>query len=82
MSNGKVVASIETIVNDLKIVSWEQVIYEAITNSLQANATDIKIKFFQNSLNIEETKGYIESIVIEDNGDGFKSSKEKKFTFY
>jgi hypothetical protein len=82
MSNGKVIASIETIVNDLKIVSWEQVIYEAIMNSLQANATDIKIKFFQNSLNIEETKGYIESIVIEDNGDGFNEKNTKSFQEY
>jgi anti-sigma regulatory factor (Ser/Thr protein kinase) len=82
MSDGKVVASIETIVNDLKIVSWEQVIYEAITNSLQANATDIKIKFFQNSLNIEETKGYIESIIIEDNGDGFNEKNTKSFQEY
>ena len=42
MQTGKVVASIETIVNDLKPVTWKQIIYEAVTNALQANATENK----------------------------------------
>ena len=56
MQSGKVVASIETIVNDLKSITWRQVLYEAVTNALQANATEIKINFIQNSLDIEVSK--------------------------
>lgn len=36
--SGTVPASIETIVNDLQDITWEQVVFEAVTNSLQANA--------------------------------------------
>lgn len=43
--SGTVPASIETIVNDLQDVSWEQVVFEAVTNSLQANATEINVRF-------------------------------------
>ena len=64
MQSGKVIASIETIVNDLKPITWKQVLYEAITNAIQADATEIKINFIQDAQN------YIDSIVVEDNGDG------------
>jgi len=75
MQTGKVVASIETIVSDLKPITWRQVIYEAVTNALQANATDIKIDFIQ-------TQKYIDSIVVEDNGDGFDDTNTKSFREY
>ena len=75
MQTGKVVASIETIVSDLKPITWRQVIYEAVTNALQANATDIKIDFIQ-------TQEYIDSIVVEDNGDGFDDANTKSFREY
>ncbi len=39
--SGKVEASIKDIVNDLQDVRWEQIVFEAVTNSLQANATNI-----------------------------------------
>ena len=82
MQSGKVVASIETIVNDLKPITWKQVLYEAVTNALQANATEIKINFIQNSLDLEETQKYIDSIVVEDNGDGFNEENTKSFSEY
>jgi len=82
MQSGKVVASIETIVNDLKPVTWRQVLYEAVTNALQANATEIKINFIQNSLDLEDTPKYIDSIVVEDNGDGFNEENTKSFREY
>ncbi len=82
MQSGKVVASIETIVNDLKSVTWRQVLYEAVTNALQANATEIKINFIQNSLDLEDTQKYINSIVVEDNGDGFDDANSKSFSEY
>jgi len=75
MQSGKVVASIETIVSDLKPITWRQVIYEAVTNALQANATEIKIDFIQ-------TQEYIDSIVVEDNGDGFDDANTKSFREY
>ena len=76
MQSGKVVASIQTIVNDLKPITYKQVIYEAVTNSLQANATDIKIKFIPN------TERNIDSIIVEDNGDGFNQTNTKSFREY
>lgn len=82
MKSGKVVASIETIVNDLKPISLKQVVYEAVTNSLQANSTNIQIKFISNSLNLEKTNRYIDKIVVEDNGDGFNQENTKSFQEY
>jgi len=82
MQSGKVVASIETIVNDLKPITWRQVLYEAVTNALQANATEIKINFIHNALNLEDTEKYIDSIVVEDNGDGFNEENTKSFSEY
>ncbi|CAA6804127.1 MAG: ATPase family protein [uncultured Sulfurovum sp.] len=82
MNSGTVVASIETIVNDLKPVTWRQVLYEAVTNALQANATEIKINFIQNSLDLEDTPKYIDSVMVEDNGDGFNEKNTKSFREY
>ncbi|WP_321778851.1 ATP-binding protein [Sulfurimonas sp.] len=82
MSSGKVDTNIESIVNDLKTISWQQVLNEAITNSLQANATKIKIKFMQGALDLNDTKKYIDSIVVEDNGDGFNDINTKSFKEY
>ena len=82
MSSGKVPVTIETIVTDLQTVSWEQVLNEAITNSLQAHSTEININFIQNALDLEDTKKYIDSITIEDNGDGFNDINTKSFQEY
>jgi hypothetical protein len=53
MSSGKVEASIANIVNDLPAVSWQQIIYEAITNAIQAKATEIKINFLHNDTTLD-----------------------------
>jgi len=82
MSGGKVETNIQSIVNDLDIVSWKQVLNEAITNSLQANATNIKISFNHNTLDLNDTPKYIETITIEDNGDGFNDKNTKSFKEY
>jgi len=82
MSYGKVDTNIESIVNDLQTVSWKQVLNEAITNSLQANATKIRIIFKQDVLDLNDTKKYIDTITIEDNGDGFNEINTKSFKEY
>jgi len=75
MSSGSISADIKSIVSDLKQVSWEQVIFEAITNSLQASSTEIRINFVHNTLNIEE-------IHVIDNGDGFTEENTESFQKY
>jgi hypothetical protein len=67
---------------NLKLTS---VLFEAITNSFQAGATDIKINFNsrllgQNSLLEDTTR--IESFIIEDNGQGFTDENIKSFNYY
>jgi hypothetical protein len=67
---------------NLKLTS---VLFEAITNSFQAGATDIKINFKsrllgQNSLLEDTTR--IESFIIEDNGQGFTDENIKSFNYY
>jgi len=80
---GNAIVSIKNIVDDLPSkINWEQAIYEAITNSIQANATDIKINFIQDALDMEDTKKYIIAIDIEDNGDGFTKDNLDAFREY
>ena len=52
-----------------------QVFKEAIANSLDANATQIKVNIFIDSFDKQETL----EIEITDNGDGFTDSRYKKF---
>lgn len=75
-------ANIEAIVNDLKSVSLEQVIYEAIMNSIQANASNIRISIHQNSLIENDTTPYINKIEIADDGDGFTEENTQSFKQY
>jgi len=79
--NGTVPASIEAIVSDLQDIKWEQVVFEAVTNSLQANSTIININFNLFSLEISE-KRYVDQLIIEDNGDGFVEKNIKSFQNY
>ncbi len=79
---GIIPASIEAIVKDLKEISWEQVIFEAITNSLQANATVIDINFIlQEELELNTLKA-ISQVSIADNGDGFTPENLASFQEY
>ncbi len=82
MSGGKVEASIANIVNDLPNINWQHILYEAITNAIQANATKIKINFIENGLKLENTKRYVEKIIVEDNGEGFTDKNTKSFKEY
>ena len=80
MSYGTIETNIKSIVSDLQKVSWQQVINEAITNSLQAVATDIQIKFISNSLDFQDK--LIDSITVQDNGKGFDEVNTKSFQEY
>ncbi len=68
---GSVLVKTKTIVEKFsKDVKFLQPVFEAITNSLEANATQIKIEFFKDNP-IETTEGKIEGFEIVDNGEGF-----------
>ena len=86
MSNkGIVEVTISNIVRDLPEVGYEQALYEAITNAIQANANNIKINIISNSLDYHEkdnVKKYIDEIDIEDNGEGFIEKNIKAFKEY
>lgn len=72
-----------SIVNDLKRVTVNQVVYEAITNSIQADATQIELSI--NSLNSDfDDVGnqYVSEIQVVDNGHGFKSDDLESFQTY
>jgi len=76
MNKGKVDVTIENIVEDLPEISYQQVLYEAITNSIQADATQIDVKFVYRILDfdkkdIKDNVKILESIEIIDNGEGF-----------
>ena len=84
---GRVVATIESIVEDLPEIDYKQVLYEAITNSLQANAKDITIKFIYEILNfkkedIADDKKVLKYIQVEDNGEGFTDKNISAFKEY
>jgi len=80
---GNAIVSIKNIVDDLpSTINWKQTVYEAITNSIQADATSIKINFIQDALDIQETKKYIIAIEIEDNGVGFTKDNLDAFREY
>jgi len=81
MSSGSVPADIASIVDDLKDVSWKQVVFEAVTNSLQANATEINIDFTLASLDVSD-KRYVDAMTVEDNGDGFTQKNTESFQKY
>lgn len=78
-------ANIESIVNDLKKVSVEKITFEAITNSIQANAKDISIFFYEKnkSLADDEPEYYtVDELKIIDNGDGFNDANIVSFKTY
>lgn len=76
-------ANIAPIVNDLKKVTVEQVAFEAITNSLHANATNIEVYFCNSEQSfIKEEDFFIHKIKIVDNGEGFNSGNIESFKTY
>lgn len=79
--------SIDRIVEDINNkVTIENVIYEAIANSIQANADSITIKLepciVQSTESNINQKINIDNMVIEDNGDGFTQENIKSFNTY
>jgi len=87
LNRGKASVTIESIVDDLPSINYKQVLYEAITNSIQADATKIEIKFIYNILNfdkkdIKENEKILESLEIIDNGIGFIDKNIEAFKEY
>ena len=79
-------ANIESIVNHLVSVSIEKVTFEAITNSIQASATEISLYFCEkNKTTFEEEDSEhftVDEIKIIDNGIGFNDSNINSFKTY
>lgn len=71
----KLTVNISNYVKRLKNIDFLQPLYEAIVNSIDANATMIKIKFFIDNDNETLVNGF--SIV--DNGDGFNNKNLDSF---
>ena len=82
MSSGNIPANIESIVSNLNDITWEQAIFEAVTNALQANADNIEIHFINSVLDYEDTAKYVDEIVIKDNGVGFHKENTESFKEY
>jgi len=87
LNKGKASVTIESIVDDLPPINYKQVLYEAITNSIQADATNISIKFIYNILefdkkDIQDKEKVLESIEIIDNGIGFTYDNIEAFKEY
>lgn len=80
--SGNVIANIKSIVDNLDNVEWKQTIYEAVTNSLQAGATNIDIKFMSDTLDYNNTKKKIDELIIIDNGEGFNKENTEAFQEY
>ncbi len=58
------------------------VLEEAITNSIQANATEINIYFETLPIDITEEKRRVKNFTIVDNGDGFTDDNIDSFNHY
>lgn len=72
-----------SIVTDLNKVTVDQVAYEAITNSLHANADQVVVSV--NSLNSDYDdveNQFVSEIKVDDNGHGFKADDLNSFQIY
>lgn len=65
--------------NNLKLMN---VISEAITNSIQANATEIEIHFDSIDVSLLQDVKQVKNIIIIDNGDGFTDKNIDSFNHY
>lgn len=64
---------------NLKLLS---ILNEAITNSIQANATEIEIYFYTLPIDLFGNTRKVKSISIIDNGDGFTDKNIDSFNHY
>lgn len=64
---------------NLKLLS---VLNEAITNSIQANATEIEIYFYTIDINLFGDTKRVKNVSIIDNGDGFTDKNIDSFNHY
>lgn len=78
----KMNVNIPEVVEQLKNVKVENVIFELIMNAIQANATLIELKIIASSLDDKNKTPYIDKIEVIDNGDGFNEGNIKSFGEY
>lgn len=78
----KINVNIPEVVEQLKNVKVENVIFELIMNAIQANATCIELKIIVSSLIEKNKTPYIDKIEVIDNGDGFNEGNLKSFGEY
>ncbi len=70
-------------VSNLKKVNPLTVLQEAVTNSIQAEATDIKIRIeYYNELSLQQEKTCLEKLSVIDNGKGFTDKNIESFCEY
>ncbi len=74
--------NIPEVVDQLKNVKLENVIFELIVNAMQANATYIEFKIIASSLDNKNITPYVDKIEVIDNGDGFNEDNLKSFGEY
>lgn len=61
-------------------ITFLQPALEAIANSLEANATEIKVEFIKDEqMSLDEKVTKINSYIVTDNGDGFNESNIESF---
>ncbi len=80
------------IIRDMKNISFNTPLYECISNSIEAGATNILIKInlrnniqsntIEEHINQDSTDFIIDNIVVEDNGIGFNAENIKSFNTY
>jgi len=69
-------------VKKYKKTSIYDAINEAIVNSIQAGATEIKVNIVSNNESDLFGRQYVASVSVEDNGDGFNADNRKSFLTY
>ena len=62
-----------------KSIKFIQPIYEAIANSLEANATNIEVELYHNNPIEDTVVPRIEGFKITDNGEGFSEKNRNAF---
>lgn len=74
--------NIRAVVEDLKNIKVENVIFETIMNAIQANATHIELRITAFDIDNENKTPYIDKIEVIDNGEGFNEKNIQSFRKY